>query len=87
MSAHVWLKFQQLCPDCGGASFIFSRVGDGVAQSLGLDHAAGWVPAVEVNRKAARFADRFARNPSLSLPPGWCLLDGPPEFVPSSAVH
>lgn len=87
MSGHVWLKYQQVCPDCGQFSFIFSRVGDGVALSMGLDHEAGWVPAVEVNRKASRFADRFARDPSLSLPAGWCLLEGPPQFVPSAPVH
>lgn len=87
MSAQVWLQYSTYCPDCGQLSYIFSRVSDGVALSLGWHHELGFVPAADVDRKAARFADRFARDSSLALPLGWRKLDGPPSFAPVAALH
>jgi hypothetical protein len=85
MSGPLWLEYRQFCPDCGQVSFIFSRIGDGVALSLGWDHRIGFLPAEEVSRKAARFADRFARKPSLELAHGWRRLDGEPDFAQALA--
>jgi len=81
MSGAVWLEYRQFCPDCGQVSFIFSRVGDGVAWSLGWDHRIGFLPAEDVSAKAAKFPERFARKPSVKLPFGWRRLEGEPQLM------
>jgi hypothetical protein len=82
MSDSVRLEFVQRCPDCGGFSMVLASIREGQAVCIGWDHGEGYVPAESVSRRAVRFAQRFAVDPTLDLPIGWRRVVGGAFSVP-----